>query len=400
MIFLANLYLEGAAFLGGGALLGYWLVRWKERSVRSALDIQAKSIVESARREAEAIAREARLIASEEALKHREQTERSFGVRQQEFTASELRLAQRESLINQQLEGLVQQEENLREQQRSLQKKEADLLTAQGELRELIQQRRAQLQTLSHLTEVEARGLVLKEVEQEAAGDAMKLTRHILDEAKIRAETQARRIISLAIQRYAGEHTFETTTATVALSGDDIKGRIIGREGRNIRAFEAATGITVLIDDTPNAVVLSGFDPVRREIARESMERLIIDGRIHPARIEEVVAKVSQEMEETILRSGEEAVVKVGLPPLPVEIIKVHHQSFGNLYDGMFPVGALAAPASLSGSVEASGPLDEAVMSLDDVLGGSSDEHAKVERAPRAERAMSKLFMTSLLSRF
>src|SRR2546426_12162814 len=113
----------------------------------------------------------------------------------------------------------------------------------------------------------------------------------------MRGEAKPRRIISTAIQRYAGEHTFETTTATVALQGDDIKGRIIGREGRNIRAFEAATGITVLIDDTPNAVVLSGFDPVRREIAREAMQRLILDGRIHPTRIEEVVTKVSQEMD-------------------------------------------------------------------------------------------------------
>src|SRR5207237_5460692 len=123
-------------------------------------------------------------------------------------------------------------------------------------------------------------------------------TRHILDDAKRKAEEKARRIISVAIQRYAGQHTFETTTATIALQGDEIKGRIIGREGRNIRAFEAATGVTVLIDDTPGAVLLSGFDPVRREIARESMQRLIQDGRIHPTRIEEIVTKVSQEMDE------------------------------------------------------------------------------------------------------
>ncbi|HWF20031.1 MAG TPA: ribonuclease Y, partial [Verrucomicrobiae bacterium] len=137
------------------------------------------------------------------------------------------------------------------------------------------------------------------------------------------AEEKARQIISMAIQRYAGEHTFETTTATIALHGEDMKGRIIGRDGRNIRAFEAATGITVLIDDTPNAVVLSGFDPVRREIAREAMTRLILDGRIHPTRIEEVVTKVSQEMDETIIRLGEEAVGKTGLPPMHPEIVKL-----------------------------------------------------------------------------
>src|SRR5438552_10551123 len=163
----------------------------------------------------------------------------------------------------------------------------------------------------------------MKEVELESLQDASKLTRRIVDEAKTRAEEKARRIISLAIQRYAGEHTFETTSATIALPDEELKGRIIGREGRNIRAFEAATGVTVLIDDTPNAVVLSGFDPVRREVARESMQRLRLDGRIHPTRIEEVVTKVSQEMDETIIRAGEEAVQKAGLPPLHPEIMKL-----------------------------------------------------------------------------
>ena len=141
------------------------------------------------------------------------------------------------------------------------------------------------------------------------------MTRHILEEQKARAEEKARQIITTAIQRYAGEHTFETTTATIALQGEDMKGRIIGRDGRNIRAFEAATGVTVLIDDTPNAVVLSGFDPVRRESCpREAMTRLITDGRIHPTRIEEVVTKVNQEMDETIVRLGDAKATQRGRP--------------------------------------------------------------------------------------
>src|SRR6185436_14483845 len=189
------------------------------------------------------------------------------------------------------------------------------------ELHEMKQETQMLLQRIGRLSESEARAQLIKQVESAAAKDASDLARHIVDDAKTRAEDQARRIISLAIQRYAGSHTFETTTATLALTGDDIKGRIIGREGRNIRAFEAATGITVLIDDTPNAVVLSGFDPVRREIAREAMERLILDGRIHPTRIEEVVTKVSQEMDDTIMRAGEEAVQRTGLAPMHVEII-------------------------------------------------------------------------------
>ena len=173
------------------------------------------------------------------------------------------------------------------------------------------------------MSEGEVRAAFLKQVEQESLRDAMQLSQHIMEEAKSQAQDKARRIISLAIQRYAGQHSFETSTATVNIKGEEMKGRIIGREGRNIRAFEAATGVTVLIDDTPGAVVLSGFDPVRREIAREAMERLILDGRIHPARIEEVVGKVSQEIDAVIQKSGEDAVMKLGLAPMHPELIKL-----------------------------------------------------------------------------
>jgi ribonuclease Y len=193
----------------------------------------------------------------------------------------------------------------------------------QCEAAALVAKRRDQLAGIGNLTPAEAREAFLKEIEQESLRDAAQLSRHILDEAKDRAEEKARRIISVAIQRYAGTVSFETSTATVNIKGDEMKGRIIGREGRNIRAFEAATGVTVLIDDTPGAVVLSGFDPVRREIAREAMERLILDGRIHPARIEEIVSKVTEEVDEVILRAGEQAVMKLGLAPMHIEIIKV-----------------------------------------------------------------------------
>jgi ribonuclease Y len=218
---------------------------------------------------------------------------------------------------------MVLEEKSLREQQSDFKRKSKELEVKHTELSGLIQQRREALQNVSRLSDTEARQLLLKEVELESLQDASNLTRRIVEEAKTRAEEKARRIISLAIQRYAGQHTFENTSATLALPDEELKGRIIGREGRNIRAFEAATGVTVLIDDTPNAVVLSGFDPVRREIARESMQRLILDGRIHPTRIEEVVHKVSQEMDETIVRAGEEAVLKAGLAPLHPELVKL-----------------------------------------------------------------------------
>src|SRR5882724_8833115 len=229
----------------------------------------------------------------------------------------------REALINAQLQRVVDTEKSLAEQEGRLRENRSAIEGRLRELTELTRQTSERLEKLAGVTEVEAKAEFLKLVEQKSLRDANSLARHILDEAKAKAEEKARQIISVAIQRYAGEHTFENTTATIALQGDEIKGRIIGREGRNIRAFEAATGVTVLIDDTPGAVLLSGFDPVRREVARESMVRLIADGRIHPTRIEEIVAKVNEEMDETIVRLGEEAVHKAGLPPMHLEITKL-----------------------------------------------------------------------------
>lgn len=323
MIWLANIFAADAGLVLAGALLCFLWLWWKDHNLKKSQSLEAQSILEKSKRDAEAIIRDARLIANEESLKIREQTEQSFVARRQERTGLEQRLAERETLINAQLEKVVQVEKSLLDQKEELQKQAKSLDAQQKELNQLTQCRREQLQGLAHLTEGEARAQFLKEIEQEALQDAGNLARHILDQAKAHAEEKARQIISVAIQRYAGEHTFETTTATIALQGEDMKGRIIGRDGRNIRAFEAATGVTVLIDDTPNAVVLSGFDPVRREIAREAMTRLILDGRIHPTRIEEVVAKVSQETDETIVRLGEEAVQKAGLGPVHAEIIKL-----------------------------------------------------------------------------
>ena len=318
----APLFMAGSSLVVG-TIIGYWLVRWKERNVRAALAIKEQSILDAAAREAETLARESRVKCNEEIAKVKEETERSFSARQCQVIEGERRLAERETLVNRQLESMVAEEKALRAQQAEWQKKSEALEAQRCELAQAMKQRREELQTLARMPEADARALLLKEVELEALQDASKLTRRILEEAKTRAEEKARRIISLAIQRYAGEHTFESTSATLTLPDEELKGRIIGREGRNIRAFENATGVTVLIDDTPNAVVLSGFDPVRREIARESMQRLLLDGRIHPTRIEEVVAKVSAEMDETIMRSGEEAVQQAGLPTMHAEIVKL-----------------------------------------------------------------------------
>jgi ribonuclease Y len=315
-------YLEGAGVLVGGIAVGFWAARYTRNQNRAALERHEAEILENAQREAAAVIREAKLSANEEILKLREQTEKSFQNRRLELAETENRIAQRESLINAQLEALSHRENGLRQQQEQLEQQNTMVQEEKKQLAALVSKRTQELERLSHFSQAEARALLLRAVEVDSLRDAADLSRHIVEEARLKAEGEARRIISLAIQRFAGQHTFETTTSTVAIQGDEIKGKIIGREGRNIRSFEAATGVTVMIDDTPNAVVLSGFDPVRREIARESMQRLILDGRIHPTRIEEIVAKVSQETDEAILRAGEEAIYKLGLPPMHIEIIK------------------------------------------------------------------------------
>jgi ribonuclease Y len=252
-------------------------------------------------------------------------------------------------LVNRQLENLVKEEKLLRSDREALQTKTSDAQAERKLADALVARRRAELAGAAKMSDSEARSAFLKEIEQESQRDAMQLSQHILDDAKARAEEQARKIISLAIQRYAGQHSFETSTATVNIKSEEMKGRIIGREGRNIRAFEAATGVTVLIDDTPGAVVLSGFDPVRRQIAREAMERLILDGRIHPARIEEIVANVSQEMDEAIQRAGEEAVAKLGLAPMPGELTRLlgrlhfRHSFAQNILEHSIEVAQLTA---------------------------------------------------------
>lgn len=319
---MANI-LAGAALLAAGAVLCYLLLWRRDRYHKRAKTLEAEVLLAQARSQAETIIREARLAANTESLNSREQVEQSFAARRAESTELERRLGEREALINSQLQRVVEAEKTLAEQKAALRQRTEAVEKREDELDKRMEQAREQLQKLAGMSPAEARAELLKHTEQEALREANDLTRRILEDAKTRAEEKARHIISVAIQRYAGRHTFENTTATITLQGDDIKGRIIGREGRNIRAFEAATGVTVLIDDTPGAVLLSGFDPVRREIAREAMLRLVTDGRIHPTRIEEIVAQVSQEMDSTIVRLGEEALVKAGLPPMHPEIVKL-----------------------------------------------------------------------------
>ncbi len=317
-----NIWVGAAGFVLGAGVV-FLLLVWRGKRAAAAHQRQADDLIANARRDAEEITSRAKIAANEEALQLRKGIEDSLAAQRTQQAEHERRLTERETLINSQLDRVMRAEKILDEREAELKRQVAAAESQQKELADLTSKRREQLQAMAGISVTDARQQFLKEIESEAMRDASKLARSIVEEAKAKAEDKARHIISTAIQRHASDHTSETTTATIALQDVELKGRIIGREGRNIRAFEAATGVTVLIDDTPNAVVLSSFDPVRRETAKEAMLRLIQDGRIHPTRIEEVVAKVTQEMDESIVRLGEEAVVKAGVPPLHPEIVKL-----------------------------------------------------------------------------
>jgi len=312
------------------------------------LNSKSRRREDARRREAEAKIELTRNVAALEVAQLRTQLEQANTAERKEIADHEKRLTDRELLLNSQFSRIIQTEDELKQQRESWERKNAEHDVARQDLAALTLQRRQQLEKISGITIDEARIQFLKAVEQESLADAANISRHILEDAKARAEEKARRVIVTAIQRYAGKQTFESSSATIILESPELKGRIIGREGRNIRAFENATGVTVLIDDEPGAVILSAFDPVRREIAREAMARLIADGRIHPTRIEEAVNAVKSEMDETIVRKGEEAAARAGVAMLDPEITKVlgklfFRQSFTqNLLDHSVEVSQLA----------------------------------------------------------
>jgi ribonucrease Y len=232
MISLANLELQDALVAIAGVVVGVLLWRWKEKATRTSAKAELARLREASEREAESIRREAKLAANEELLKSREELERNFTERRRELDGTQQRLAERESLFNRQLEGVMNAERQAKAREEELSRKACELESKRTELEQLAADRRAELAKVAGLSQADAKAALLKEVEQEALRDANALTRHILDQTKAQAEEKARRIISIAIQRYASEHTFETTTATVTLPGDEMKGRIIGRDGR------------------------------------------------------------------------------------------------------------------------------------------------------------------------
>lgn len=304
----------GVGIVGGAA--GYLVRKNIAEGKVATAEETANRIVQEAEKTGEAKKKESLLEAKEEIHRLRTEMERENKERRAELQKSERRLVQKEENLDKKLDSYEKKEENLIEQT-------SKLRDSQDRIEELYLKQRSELERVSGLTSDDAKRELLSNVEVEVKHDTAKLIKDLEQQAKDEADNKAREIISMAIQRCAADHVAETTVSVVALPNDEMKGRIIGREGRNIRTLETLTGIDLIIDDTPEAVIVSGFDPVRREIARTALEKLINDGRIHPARIEEMVEKAQKEIEQKIKDAGEQATFDTGVHGVHPEIIKL-----------------------------------------------------------------------------
>jgi len=315
----------GIAFVAAalGVFGGMYFRKKIAASKVEAAEEAAMKVLERAQKEADNVIKEARLQAKEDLYKAKSDFEKETRDRRLELHNLEKKhdqredsLAKRAELLNQKESGLTKKEQGLAQQEKQIEENEKVLQTT-------IAQQRIQLEKISGMSSEEAKKSLMQSMESEAKHEAAKNIRKIEEEARETADKMARNILALAIQKYAADYVAEKTVSVVNLPNEDMKGRIIGREGRNIRSIEAVTGVDLIIDDTPEAVVLSGFDPIRREIARVSLERLIEDGRIHPARIEEIVEKAKKEMEVTIKEAGERATFDTGIHSVNPELVKL-----------------------------------------------------------------------------
>ena len=305
-----------AACLLVGALIGYiYRKNVGEKAIGSA-EQKARNLILDAENKSETMKKEAVLEAKEDAHRIRSEAERDARERRAEIQRSERRLIQKEESMDRKLENIERKEE-------SITQKEQAIINKQKDLDKVISKQLEELERISDYTIEEAKSLLLSNIEKEVRHDASLMIKDIESKAKEEADKKAKNIITGAIQRCAADHVAESTVSVVELPNDEMKGRIIGREGRNIRAIETLTGVDLIIDDTPEAVILSGFDPVRREVARIALEKLIVDGRIHPARIEEMVEKAQREVNAIIKEEGEQATFEVGIHNLHPELIKL-----------------------------------------------------------------------------
>lgn len=332
MIDLDNLILF--VIVGGGILAGYLLRAYFGGKRIKEAEKKAKELTTFAAREADSHKKEAQLAAKDLLLKLRQDFEAETKERREEVAAAEKRIVQKEENLDKRVDLLEKKEKDISKRITALRAEEEKIKGKNEELIKLIAEEKRRLQEISSLTQEEAKELLLKRMDDELTQEKASRIRKIEEDIKEASTKTARQIISTAIQRCASDHTAETTLSVVPLPSDEMKGRIIGREGRNIRALEMATGVDIIIDDTPEAVTISGFDMVRREIARMALETLISDGRIHPGRIEEVVEKAKKEIEDKIKEEGDKAVFDVGVHGMHPELIKTigrlkYRTSFG-----------------------------------------------------------------------
>ena len=299
-----------------GAVGGYTLFRY-------VLKKTYNRILDEANRESEVIKEKKLLEVKEKFLNKKAELEKEVGQRNQRIQQAENKLKQREISLNQRHDELARRKSELDSTQSRLQNREQALNQRQGELEKLELQERAKLEELSGLSAEEAKARLVESLKDEARTDAQSYINEIMDDAKMTANKEAKRIVIQSIQRVATETAIENSVTVFHIDNDEVKGRIIGREGRNIRALEAATGVEIVVDDTPEAIVISAFDPVRREICRLALHQLITDGRIHPARIEEVVAKVRKQVEEEIIETGKRTAIDLGIHGLHPELVRI-----------------------------------------------------------------------------
>jgi ribonuclease Y len=348
-----------AVALGGAAVWFYDRTR-RERAaqVEAGAHATAVRIVEEARKEGEAVRKEAHIQAKELLIQMKTDAEREAREQRHELVTLERRVAQKEEVTDRKAEALERREMDLGKQADGMRQKERTLEERKAECDGLLDTVRRQLEQTASMTREEAKRTLLEQMVAEARHDAAKRIRQVEEEAREDADRRAKKIISIAIERLAGEFVTERAVSVVPIPSDDMKGRIIGREGRNIRAIEAATGVDLIIDDTPEVVVISCHNPIRRELARLALQRLVSDGRIHPGRIEEVVRKAEQELDEAIREAGQKAVLEVGVHGIHPELVKLvgmlkYRYSYAqnvlmHSIEAAFIAGAMAAELGLN----------------------------------------------------
>ena len=312
VIIIATILISGIIFIPVGVLIRKKAAESKISSAES----EAKRLLENANREAENIKKEEIFKAKEEIMKSRDELDKEIRERRGEVQSQERRLIQKE-------ENLEKRSEMFERKERELEKEEKELDQKKDDIQEIFNRQMQELQRISGLSSEEAKKQLLSELEKQLTNEKAILIKEVETKAKEDANKNAKEILSYAIQKCAADHTSETTVSIVNLPNDDMKGRIIGREGRNIKALETLTGIDLIIDDTPDAVIISGFDPLRREVAKLALEKLINDGRIHPAKIEEMVEKAKEEIEATIKSEGERATLETGVMGLNPDIVRL-----------------------------------------------------------------------------